>query len=132
MIAHLINPKLRTITPIAIFESGDMHLMDIYRAVECDYFTSHTLNIEGDAIFVDSEALLKDLTKQSYFRVTAPTGSQLLAGNGLVLGIDFEGRSVAHSLTLEQLSSMIEWVDNEKALPEAESLLSEAKTIYFI
>lgn len=112
MRAHLINVNERAITEVVLAEDD---YREISRAIGCDLFTvADNFNIKerrGDSLYVDDEGLLKP--GLPLFMFTAPgKPAQYLAGNGLVLGIDFSiGESCDVSIPLSELETYISWTD---------------------
>lgn len=104
MHAYLIDPFTRTIEQVPY--SG--HYSDIYRLTQCDTFTVVGLP-RNDALYIDDEGLLCDLTQQAFFRVAGyPTP---LAGRGLILGTDDEGDTTNPKLTIEDIRHAVTWTD---------------------
>jgi hypothetical protein len=62
----------------------------------------------GDTLYVDDEGLLKPGMR--LFDIGRADG-QLLAGNGLILGSDAEGNSVAAKSLLVEIQSMVKFTD---------------------
>jgi hypothetical protein len=112
MKAYLINVNERAITEVVL---ADDDYMDISRTIGCDLFTvADNFNIKeerGDTLYVDDEGLLTP--GKPLFAFTVPgTAPQFLAGNGLVLGIDFStGESCDVSIPLAELETYVSWTD---------------------
>ena len=66
-------------------------------------------------IFVDDEGLLRQ--NQLYFSYS----DRALAGNGLILGVDNAGESIASTLTVEDVKAEVQW------LPEGYAIKPEIK-----
>jgi len=99
--AFLINPTTETIEPILI----DDEIESMHKAIGCSAFDVASIDDRND-VYVDDEGLY---TKRTYFHIKG--SNQVLAGNGLVLGIDYEtGQSVDTTLTLEWLVNNVEFV----------------------
>lgn len=104
MHAYLIDPFTRTIEQVPY--SG--HYSDIYRLTQCDTFTVVGLP-HHDALYIDDEGLLGDITKQGFFEYAGYP--QPLAGRGLILGTDVEGDTTNPQLTLEEVQQAVKWTD---------------------
>ena len=98
MKAILINPFDETITEVEY--SGDFK--QIYKLIDCDYFTISRL-CDSDDLFVDDEGLLKP---NRYFTWSG----QPFAGKGLILGHDDEGESIATTYDLQEVVDRVEWL----------------------
>lgn len=99
----LINSKLRTITEITIDDSNGLD--DIYKAVDCGTFECVDIN-ENNTVYVDEEGLLRLSFDSMFFKLR--DYPQPIAGNGLVLGMDWEtGESTDSTMTIEELESLI-------------------------
>ncbi|MCV0377484.1 hypothetical protein [Microbacterium sp.] len=105
MLAHLIDPESRTITSVEIPDTGDK-LPDIYKHLRCDTFDVARL-ANGDGLYVDDEGLLKP----AYHFIALRGMPQPYAGRGLVLGMDANGRSVAPTTSLEQLTRDVKFIE---------------------
>lgn len=104
MRAYLIDPFTRTVEEVPY--SG--HYSDIYRLTQCDTFTVVGLP-RNDALYIDDEGLLGDITQQAFFRFAGyPTP---LAGRGLILGTDVEGDTTNPEMTLEDAQKAVTWTD---------------------
>ncbi len=102
MKVFLIDPFTRTITEV----DHDDSLESIYRLTQCECFTTFRLN-EKHYLLLDDEGLLKDLEQQAFFQVHGVP----LAGRALCTGIDFEGNTISPSITLEELTAQIHWIE---------------------
>jgi hypothetical protein len=105
MKAWLINPFDKTITEVE--HNGDYR--HIYTLIDCDTFDCVRFSDNGDAIYVDDEGLLKDLEKQAFFALPSIYPDSAYAGNGLVLGVDGEGSTVAPETSLEEMKKLVTW-----------------------
>tara|TARA_R100001594_G_scaffold80379_1_gene114892 strand:+ start:1119 stop:1454 length:336 start_codon:yes stop_codon:yes gene_type:complete len=84
----------------------DDTLKNIYELVGCSTFDVVRIdNING--IYVDDEGLFVE--DQLFFTYHGDTYSQTLAGNGLILGVDSEGNSIAPTITLEEVEEAIDF-----------------------
>jgi hypothetical protein len=81
---------------------------DIYRLGGFDLMTAIELG-NGETLFIDDEGLLHDVT--DYFILHGPDYSypQPLAGNGVILGCDDEGESIATKLSIEALNRNVQF-----------------------
>jgi hypothetical protein len=118
MKAFLIDPKAQSITEVDY--SGDYN--DIYRLIEADVFDVVRLYPSGDGAFIDDEGLLKE----SEFFWAHRNYPQLIAGRGLVLGVDADGESASPSVTLQQLHDDIAFADIETIGVIAQMIKEEA------
>lgn len=105
MLAHLIDPVSRTITSVEIPDTGDK-LPAIYKHLQCRTFDVAALP-NGDALYVDDEGLLKP----AYHYIALRGMPEPFAGRGLVLGLDDRGRSIAPSVSLEQLTEDVKFIE---------------------
>jgi hypothetical protein len=119
MDAYLIDPFAQTVTVVDF--TGDYK--QIYQLIQAELFTVVPINMAGDGIFVDDEGLFVDTDEQRYFIFTNNGETQLLAGRGLVLGVDGAGESVSPHMTLDELTAMIEWPEQALAKRIADNLL---------
>jgi hypothetical protein len=119
MDAYLIDPFAQTVTVVDY--TGDYK--QIYQLIQAELFTVVPINMAGDGIFVDDEGLFVDTDEQRYFIFTNNGETQLLAGRGLVLGVDGAGESVSPHMTFDELTAMIEWPEQALAKRIADKLL---------
>ncbi len=108
MKAFLIDPAAKTVTEVEY--SGDWK--DIYTLTDCDCFT--TVDIDGaNTMFLDDEGLLKGY-RDDFFAYGPDCPP--LAGKALVLGYDEEGETVAPTVTLEEITSQVIWMNMDEAI----------------
>ena len=101
--AILIDPFLRVISEVSV--NGD--LQSIYDIL--DIRTLAIVNIDNtNSLYIDDEGLLKD--HNSLFEIASYP--QPLAGRGLVVAHYEEGETVETTLDIDQIRSMIGWVDH--------------------
>jgi len=105
MKGYLIDPYEKQITLVE--HNGD--LQDMYQALRCSIVEAVQITSTGDVVYVDEEGLLKDLSQQSFFKLTGPGASIVLAGRGLVLGTTDEGDSTDPVISLRELTPMVSW-----------------------
>jgi hypothetical protein len=106
MKALLINPQARTITEVDY--NGDYK--HIYTLIDSALFDIVRIDAK-ETIFVDDEGLVNGKAQTvGMFRV-AGRNPVVLAGKGLVLSTDTTGDSIATTLTIEQLTLMIDFVE---------------------
>jgi hypothetical protein len=108
-----INAKSRC---IEIVDLGPQ-LSDIYELLECNIMTvayPQTVEPTSDVIYVDDEGLFKPLDKipGAFFIDMYP--AQPLFGHALIVGTDDEGRNADVNITVEQVSDMIQFLDEEE------------------
>ncbi len=99
MRAILIDPFARTVTEIDHDNTSYRNIYPVlsHESMEVECFTVATVLPNEDSLFVDDEGLLKDC--QALFLFDGVKGlcegyPQPLAGKGLILGADEEGKSV--------------------------------------
>jgi len=102
MKAILINAKARSIRDID-FEGS---YKDIQELVGCSLFTVIDLG-DGETLFIDDEGLLHD--PEYFFGLVGPDYRypQPLAGNGLILGSNAAGDSIATKLNAASFSKNV-------------------------
>tara|TARA_R100000315_G_C5181580_1_gene105337 strand:- start:66 stop:413 length:348 start_codon:yes stop_codon:yes gene_type:complete len=90
----------------------DDTLKNIYELVGCSTFDVVRID-ETNSIYVDDEGLL---IKDPLFFIYHGTNHdgfhgkiQALAGNGLILGVDSEGNSIAPTITVEEVKEAIDF-----------------------
>ncbi len=87
MKAIMINSKLKTVYYCDLSNNQDKRIAEIYDRLNCRMFAiGHTFP-SGDALFVDDEGMVTLDDESTFFKVN---GSQVLAGNGLILGNEIE------------------------------------------
>jgi hypothetical protein len=109
MQAYLINPEERTIEAVEIDDTVD----GIYQVIEASSFDVVRLD-HGDVIYVDDEGLYH---KRDYFSLEGFKAP--LAGRGLVLGTDCEGRSTEPAHDIMDISDMVRFISYDEALEMA-------------
>ena len=119
MKAFLIDPEKRALTE---FEHDDS-LNDLYEQIQCD--SIDIVRIDGnDTIYIDDMGLYN---KQHFFMFGNRRSP--IAGCGVVLGADLEGRSIApQRTTMESLERDIHWLTREQAI-ELAKRDDEVKTL---
>lgn len=104
MKAILINASNRTVTEVEY----DGNFRNLQKLIGCDCFTLAPLNSENAAddvsLFVDDEGLLK--APEEFFHIAGVT-LYPLAGNGVILGVDYEGNSVDSPVDVADIESRI-------------------------
>jgi len=101
MKAILINAQTKEISVVDI-----KTWKDIAPAIGCELFTTVRIS-ETETLFVDDEGLLT-LTDESVF-FSFKGYNQPLAGNGLILGTDYEGESVDTTFTVDEVSELVKF-----------------------
>jgi|694.fasta_scaffold08903_4 hypothetical protein len=88
----------------------------IYKELKCDYITSacgDLFNRLSHALFVDDEGLLKNEPMGAFCIRIGETGhlyeSQVLSGNGIIVGVDEEGECIDHALDVEIIKDIVKW-----------------------
>lgn len=108
MRAIKIDALNRTVTEVEIAAT----LKDIKHHVECEVFTIGGGYENGDAVYCDDNGLLSN--PQNFFTLGA-TG-QPVAGNGLIVGTDLEGRTVACKTLLADVKNDVIFADLQNVL----------------
>jgi hypothetical protein len=90
----------------------------VYKFINCELFSMVSIDKEN-IIYVDDEGLLNKPTK--FFQIACYRDQ--LAGNGLILGVDHLGDSVSTSLSVEDIESMVTFIDydNPEEAPQPEA-----------
>jgi hypothetical protein len=102
MKAILIDVKKEEVREV----EHDDTLKNIYELVDCATFDVVRID-NTNGIYVDDEGLFVE--DQLFFTYHGDTYSQTLAGNGLILGVDSEGNSIAPTLTIEEVQEAIDF-----------------------
>lgn len=108
MRCYLIDPVLRKITQ----EDVDINdIASIHRVVGAPGVDFARFSAKGDTVAVDDEGLINGKHEHFFTIDTYAGGQQLLAGKGLVFGINYRGngRSVAPHCTLQWLRANVRW-----------------------
>lgn len=105
MKTFVIDPHTKTIKAV----NHDGSLENIHTLTQCDCFTAFRVDAKH-CLFIDDEGLLKDIAKQAFFMMHGVA----LAGYAMLVGIDYEGETVAPSLTLEEVTELVHWVDKSQ------------------
>lgn len=107
MLAYLIDPKHRSVTPVDT--EGDCS--DIYKLLECSTFEIHNrgMHLAGrDALYVDETARLKpDPELRGLFRVRGFHSP--IIGKALLLGHTADGDTTSAKTHFYRLKQMIAW-----------------------
>jgi len=104
MKAILINAVLRTVTQVDIVNGVDSIRQQL--GVSC--FTAvNPFEDSSDAVYCDDEGLMKN--PQDFF--TLGNYPEPIAGNGLIIGTDSEGRSVNCESLLEDIKNDVIFMD---------------------
>jgi len=98
----LINVKDETITEVEI-KKGNV-LKDMYKHIDCRCVDRVSIN-DHDDIWVDDEGLLSLQEESKFFSYSG----SVLAGNGLILGVDGEGNSVSPKITMEEVKTRVKF-----------------------
>lgn len=118
----LIKPLGNGTGEITEVEVNKNNLDDYYSLIECSLFDVVDID-SNNSIYVDDEGLIKTYFDENdnrippkYFtiKMNALRGSRTLAGNGLVLGINYKtGDSVDTTLSIKEIESMVTFEDKE-------------------
>ncbi len=111
----LIDPEKEVVTEIEIHRVDGV-LKDLNKIIGCTYLDCIPYGIvlpnvgeKSDIIFVDDEGMLQDGQKHFW---ALPMYRHVIAGRGVVLGIDEDEVSISHTLTsseVELLKSVIQF-----------------------
>lgn len=102
MKAVFINAVEKTVTEVDV--PKEKTLQSWYKIIGCDMVeVASYINKENDSILVDEEGLLKP---QEHFFAYG-VRENILAGNGLIVGVDNEGESVSCHVTAEQVKDKV-------------------------
>lgn len=110
MKAILINSTLQTVTEVTLNPKDTLGSM--YKHLGVDMVEVATELPNQDVVFVDEEGLLKPV---AYF-FAFEGAHQPFAGNGIVVGGNDEGETVAAKSTLEDIKSKVKFY-NTRDLP---------------
>ena len=113
----LINPADQTVTEVEVEKKEDSFLSSMYALIDCDcvdvvrgYFSRQPFCSEDD-LWVDDEALLKDLPVQWGF--TLYRDATPIIGKALILGVDLtEGECKSFTLSpekIEKIKQQLQW-----------------------
>lgn len=104
MKAYLINPKEQTITEVDY--NGDFQ--SIYPLLGPKVTTFDVVPLlGGDGLYVDDEGLWKE--EQIPFSIIRNGFLIEIVNNALLLGCDEEGETVAPTMSIEQLKTLVMW-----------------------
>jgi hypothetical protein len=122
--AILIDVENKEIKEVELQSDNSSYNQAIYTQLKCDYITSacgELFNRLSHSLFVDDEGLLKNEPMGAFCIRIGETGhlyqSQVLSGNGIIVGIDAEGECVDHLLDVEIIKDIVKW-DNVANLPQ--------------
>jgi hypothetical protein len=103
----LIDSEKKEIKEVELIQENGSTLQSIYKELKCDYINSacgDLFNRLSHALFVDDEGLLKNEPMGAFCIRIGESGhlyeSQVLSGNGIIVGVDEEGECIDHSLVL--------------------------------
>ena len=103
MLGYLINPALKSITPIECDDNS------IATFLGCNILTLGANFPNGDVIYIDDNRLMKENKPDECFTVA---GFGSLPGKGLLIGSDNQGASHPPMMTLEEASILVEFEIN--------------------
>jgi hypothetical protein len=107
MKALLIDSKNKVVKQIEIGE----HFTEISKAIDCEVFAAPHIMHNNDTLYCDDEGLLKN--PENFFLLDSYP--QPIAGTGLILGCDDEGESTDVSMSLDELSNKVTFMDTQAA-----------------
>ena len=108
MKAILIDAKNREVKEIEIGKGID----EMYKFLECQYFTIASYLDKGDAIFVDDEGLMNGT--DIFF--TYEGAHQPFAGNGLIMGSNRNGESIDCKIDFNEVKNKVEFYDRDELM----------------
>ena len=117
--AILIDSENKEIREVEVVKNGDSTLKSMYEHLKCGCVDVIRADQEAD-IWVDDEGLMKegytdeDGTRHNLSGFTAPGFTQTIMGNGLVMGHDDEGYSADSPISVQQVQSVITFVDFDR------------------
>lgn len=105
MKAIFINAEEQTVEEV---EHKGEDISEIQEMIGCRCFTVVSLGYEpdSDGIFIDDEGLLRN----EFHAFRFEGYPQPLAGNGLILGCDYEGRSVSPKMSLQEAKEKVSFM----------------------
>ncbi len=117
--AILIDAQNKQIKEVELEPTEGLgYLQSIYKQLKCDCITSacgDLFNRLSHTLFVDDEGLLKDEPMGAFCIRIGETGhlyqSQVLSGNGIIVGVDEEGECIDHALDEEIIKDIVLWDD---------------------
>jgi hypothetical protein len=115
MKAILIDSYNKTVQELDLDPNFKM-LFQWYQQIKCTIVTVGHYITEHDSIIVDDEGLLKPCDHFFYY----DGAHQPFAGNGLVVGVDEEGETVACDITLEEVEAKVKFMSREDVLKSLE------------
>ncbi|MDR5839367.1 hypothetical protein [Caballeronia sp. LZ034LL] len=112
MKAFFIHPFAKTVTEVQ--HTGE--LKDIYVTLGCNVIDAVRL-LNGDAIFIDDEGLLKPIDPNSFWRVPSLHPESVYTGRGLVMGSDRTGAPKNEpAISLEEMQRLIQFLSPDELL----------------
>ena len=112
----LIDSEKKEIREVELIQENGSTNKSIYKELKCDYITSacsELFNRLSHALFVDDEGLLKNEPMGAFCIRIGETGhlyeSQVLSGNGIIVGVDEEGECIDHALDVEIIKDIVKW-----------------------
>jgi len=87
MKAIMINSDIEKVYYCELSNNADQRTAEIYDRLNCRIFTVAKVFDDGSALFVDDEGLLTLNNESKFFQVN---DSQILAGNGIIIGPEKE------------------------------------------
>lgn len=114
MKAIRIDAKRRCVEAVEI---DDPQLNDLYEALNCSIIAAVYPQTEepiNEIIYVDDEALLKNVEDipGAFFIDLFP--AQPIFGHALIFGYNYDGGNTDTNLTIEQVSDMVEFIDDDE------------------
>ena len=119
MKAILIDSYNRVVEEVSLDPDQNM-LHQWYDHIKCDMAQVGHYITEHDSIIVDEEGLLKPC--DHFF--TYDGAHQPFAGNGLVVGVDEDGETVACDITLDEVKSKVRFHNTVEVLDLIKHLYS--------
>ena len=101
---------------------------EIYTAIgnNCTCFAVPVNFDNGDCMYVDDEALLRDDIKGGF---TMPDWVTPIIGNAIILGTDEDGESVDCMYDVHEIVPLVRFIDQQRCLDHRDDSLSKGPTI---
>ena len=100
-----------------VFVEVSSDYKDIYvqLGLGCDIMTAPIILENEDTVYVDDEGLLRGPAKCGWTMSLSDGTFWKFVGNGLILGSNDEGESAPAKSTIEEIATMVGWMNEEAA-----------------
>jgi hypothetical protein len=105
MKAILIDVYNREVREVEVDKKNELHSM--YKHIDCEYVDRVRID-EHDDIWVDDEGLLTLDDDSMFFVFKGYDG--VLAGNGLIMGVNRKGESIEPRISIEEVRSSVRFL----------------------